>query len=115
MTEIESTISHSIATEFTATPGPRFISQGVLSGEAFRKEFLEKWFLDARSKGLKLLIDLDGGYGYAPSFLEEAFGGLARDQGISKVLETLEVKSDDQPLLRERVKNYIIESAAKKL
>jgi hypothetical protein len=113
MTEIETTTTHSIATEFTTTPGPRFISQGPWSGEAFRKELLEPWFLDARSRGSKLLIDLDGGYGYAPSFLEEAFGGLARDHGISAVLETISFKSNEEPLLRERLKKYIVESSAK--
>ena len=78
MDPAEETISHSIAQDFTRTPGPRFRSEGKFSGEEFRQEFLEKWFAEARQQGAKLFIDLDGGYGYAPSFIEEAFGGLAR-------------------------------------
>jgi len=112
MIKTEDSIVHSVALEFTATPGPRFEAQGPWSGEEFRKRLLEPWFLDASSRGIKLVIDLDGGYGYAPSFLEEAFGGLARDCGVDKVLRTVAFKSDEEPLLCDRVAKYIRESAA---
>jgi hypothetical protein len=115
MTEIENAIEHSVAREFTVTPGPRFISQGPFSGEEFRKTLLEPWFLEARARQAKLLIDLDGGYGYAPSFLEEAFGGLAREYGIKAVLNTVGFKSTEEPLLCERLTKYINESPAKRV
>ena len=103
----EKTISHSIAQDFTRTPGPRFRSEGKFSGEEFRQEFLEKWFAEARQQGAKLFIDLDGGYGYAQSFIEEAFGGLARIHGSDAVLGTLLLKSDEEPYLAERAREYI--------
>jgi hypothetical protein len=107
MDPAEETISHSIAQDFTRTPGPRFRSEGKFSGEEFRQEFLEKWFAEARQQGAKLFIDLDGGYGYAPSFIEEAFGGLARIHGSDAVLKTLLLKSDEEPYLAERAREYI--------
>ena len=113
MPVIENILTHSIATDFTRTPGPRFIVQGPSSGEQFRNEFLEPWFLEARQNGLRLRVDLDGGYGYAPSFLEEAFGGLARIYAISDVLSTIEIKTEEEPMLGERIQKYIQEARKK--
>jgi hypothetical protein len=110
MNVLEKVINHSIAREFTRTPGPRFQSEGPWSGEAFRTEQLEPWFKEAQLQGSKLFVDLDGGYGYAPSFLEEAFGGLARLYGSAKVLSGLELKSDEEPYLKDRVQKYISEA-----
>jgi len=100
-----------IAKDFTETPGPRFRIQGPYSGEAFREEVLNPRFKEAIEQQAKLLIDLDGGYGYGTSFLEEAFGGLARihkDSGL--VLSTLEFKSDEEPALLEKIPRYIREA-----
>jgi hypothetical protein len=105
-------VEHSIAREFTDTPGPRFEVQGPWSGEMFRKKHLSNWFRDAIRAGATLVVDLDGGYGYAPSFLEESFGGLARECGIERVLSTVEIRSSEQPLLEEKVRRYIRESSA---
>jgi len=108
---IENALTHNIAAEFTRTPGPRFASQGDWSGEQFRDDFLEPWFLEARQKQARLLIDLDGGYGYAPSFLEEAFGGLARKYPVEAVLSTIAIKSGEEPMLEDRIRKYIRESS----
>ena len=43
----------------------------------------------AKEKGEKLTINMDGGYGYPTSFLEEAFGGLARKYDPNEVLQML--------------------------
>ena len=107
MNVAERTLTLSIADEFTRTPGPRFRNEGKFSGEEFREEILEKRFQEARSSGAKLQIDLDGGYGYAPSFLEEAFGGLARIHGTSAVAGTLMFKSDEEPGLITDILKYI--------
>ena len=64
-----------IATEYNQTPGGRFKDEGEFSGEDFRDTLLAPKFQDAISHGEKLVVDLDGGYGYATSFLDEAFGG----------------------------------------
>lgn len=99
-----------IARDFTDTPGARYITDGEFSGESFRNELLEPKFKEALEKNEKLIIDFDGAYGYPPSFLEEAFGGLARIYGADKVLQIMVFKSQDQPNLEDKVKNYIMET-----
>ncbi len=101
-------ITISIADDFTDTPGPRYKTDGNYSGEEFREKLLEPNFLKAKGNNEKLMIDFDGGYGYLISFLEEAFGGLARIYGSDSVLETLEFKSDEEEALITKVKSYII-------
>ena len=95
-----------IAQDYTKTPGGRFITEGNFSGEDFRKRILEPKFLEAQQKGEKLTVILDGGYGYATSFLEEAFGGLARDLHDKSILN-IELISEEEPSLVEKILSYI--------
>jgi hypothetical protein len=104
----EKTVTLNVAIEFSQTPGPRFRTEGKFSGEEFRETILRQRFDLARKDGLQLQVDLDGGYGYAPSFLEEAFGGLARIYDPAVVLETLSFKSDEEPYLIEDIKENIM-------
>jgi len=76
-------IKINIAKDFTDSPGGRLISQGPDSGELFRQNFLEKHFNETNDEIIE--IDLDGVFGYPPSFLEETFGGLVRLFGIDTV------------------------------
>lgn len=87
---------------FSKTIGARFITDGPCSGQEFRENLLMPKFENLH-KGKKLLIDFDGTYGYPPSFIEEAFGGLARIFEPSKVLSGLEFKSDEEPSLIDDV------------
>ena len=96
-----------VATEFSKFPGPRYRSEGHDSGEEFRVDYLTPRFKKALEQGIRLKIDLDDAYGYATSFLEEAFGGLARDFGVQRVLKVLEFKSDDEPYLIDDIIRYI--------
>lgn len=95
-----------VATDYTKTPGGRFISEGPYSGQDFREKFLYPKFEEAIKKDEELLVDLDGGYGYATSFLEEAFGGLARQTKNPRVLD-IKIKSDDEEGLIPRIRDYI--------
>lgn len=97
----------SIAKEFTETPGPRLRNEGDFSGEQFLDEVLSPRFEKACAGGETLMIDLDGTEGYATSFLEASFGGLARKFGVRDVLSALEFKSEDEPYLVEEIKAYI--------
>ena len=110
MEAVEKTTHLQIAAEYTDTPGPRFVREGEHSGEEFREKILEPRFLQAMESKSKLLVDLDGGYGYATSFLEEAFGGLARKYSVEQVLAVLEFKSDEEPYLIDSIRKYIRES-----
>lgn len=96
----------------TTTPGARYRSDGPDSGEEYREEVLGPAFQRAFETGSTLLVDLDGTHGYATSFLEEAFGGLARIFGSEVVLRTLRFKCDDEPTLRDEIVGYIERTSA---
>ena len=97
-----------IAREYTVHPGPRYPYQGLGSGEEFREKHLKPKFEAALEAGEKLVVELDGvEFGYPTSFLEEAFGGLARDFGIPVVMETLSFRSELEPMLVEEIQGYI--------
>ena len=61
-------ITINIATDYTKTPGGRFISEGEYSGQDFREKVLKPKFLQALENNDQLTVILDGGYGYATSF-----------------------------------------------
>jgi hypothetical protein len=113
MAQVADQIIIIIAEEFANTPGARNIDEGSFSGEEFLQKALLPAFKHALKEGQTILIDLDGAEGYATSFLEEAFGGLARIYEPNKVLEILEFKSFDEPLLEDEIKLYIKEAKGK--
>ena len=84
-----------IADDFTTTPGGREIKEGPYSGEQFRKELLGPLYQKALDNGEKLIIDFDGCFGYATSFLEESFGGLVRERKEKGILNNIELISLD--------------------
>jgi len=96
-----------VAMDFSDTPGARFRSQGDFSGEEFRERILIPAVLEAKKNGEKIIIDLDGTYGYPPSFLEEAFGGLVRAYPAEDFSQIFEFITFDEPELKERIANYI--------
>ncbi len=104
---ILSKINISLAELFTDTPGSRNIVEGDFSGEQFLNEVLLPKFKEAIINNSILLIDLDNTEGYATSFLEEAFGGLTRLYNANLVIDHIDFKSDDEPLLIEEIKSYI--------
>jgi hypothetical protein len=95
-----------IAKDYTSTPGGRFKVDGQNSGEEFRLRYLDPLFSDANSREIITII-LDGSYGYPTSFLEEAFGGLARKYGATLVEERLKFISNEEPALVEEIYSYI--------
>jgi hypothetical protein len=97
-----------VATQFTRTPGPRKKSEGEFSGEEFLENILLPKFLEAQKARCALHVNLDGAIGYPTSFLEEAFGGLARTCGIEEVKLGLVVTCSDAPYILERVQRYIL-------
>lgn len=96
-----------ICNDFTDTPGARYRSEGDFSGEEFRETILIPKYEEAVKSKEQLKIELDGGYGYATSFLEESFGGLARIYEIQEVLNTLFFVSEDEPGLIDEITEYI--------
>jgi hypothetical protein len=106
-TSKEAHVIVSIARDFSETPGPRTRNEGDFSGEKFLEEVLLPQFQEALSANKTLTVDLDGTEGYATSFLEASFGGLARKFDADVILKILIVKSDDEPYLIEEIKKYI--------
>lgn len=100
-------IEINIAHDFTIAPGARNRTEGLFSGEEFREIILEPMFLLAVKNNEKITVNLDGGYGYATSFLEESFGGLARIYGVQQVLNKLIIISEDDLSLIENIQDYI--------
>ena len=96
-----------ICRDFSETPNARYRAEGPDSGEEFRESLLEPKYILARNSNQKLIINLDGAYGYPTSFLEEAFGGLARKYGSAEVADTLDFISDDEPSLIKEINGYI--------
>lgn len=95
----------SIATDFSVHPGPRYKNQGAHSGEQLRTKLAA--FL--RANPGKVVINLDGTRGMGSSFLDEAFGGLIRDEGLPKndLLKRLTFVSRIDPSYVDEIRDSI--------
>lgn len=83
-----------IAKEFNDKLGGRWIKLGPYSGEAFYNNLLQPRFKIAKEMGKELHIYMDGTKGYGSSFLDQSFGELAREFGVSDVKNTLKFHTD---------------------
>lgn len=70
-----------IADDFSPSPIGRYRTDSETSGEAFRVDLL----VPALRKYDQVTVDMDGTDGYGSSFLEEAFGGLVRNEGFTEI------------------------------
>ena len=82
----------SVARDFSRYPAGRTPKDGPNNGKKFRK--MIKPIVD---RGDHLVIHLEGTMGYGSSFLEEAFGGLVRETGMTyeEFQKQVEIVSDD--------------------
>ncbi|GAB1348305.1 hypothetical protein MASR1M107_05170 [Ignavibacteriales bacterium] len=98
-----------IAKEFSESPGPRYIREGIYSGELFRTTIFSPLVKKCMKGGVKILVDLDGTYGYGTSFLEETFGGLIRNDKfrLDELNSLFEFKSEEEPYLIDEIKQYM--------
>lgn len=87
-----------ISKDFSRFPAGRFLKDGSYSGEAFRVILAR-----ALKNNERVLVEMDGTAGYGSSFLEEAFGGLVRVEGITStdLRKKLELDSEDMSLVDE--------------
>lgn len=92
-----------ISTDFTKFPGGRLKIDGNNSAEEFRTTKIEPFFEIED----KIIIDLDEVEGFSTAFLEETFGGLVRKFGREQVLNKIEVRCTDEPLLIKEIQQYI--------
>lgn len=95
----------SIAKDFSRYPAGRFLDDGPANGELFQEKFL----IDIMKNNDTVSIELDGTRGYGSSFLEEAFGGLARKgYDPDEILKKINLISSDESLIYE-IESYIRE------
>ncbi|VVN74220.1 hypothetical protein PS708_00604 [Pseudomonas fluorescens] len=92
---------------FSEFPGPRRESIGPNSGEKFRDTVLLPAIKENPNE--IIVVDLDGTAGYGSSFLEEAFGGLLRNNvPYTKAIELCNhIISEDDESLIEEIREYI--------
>lgn len=95
----------SIAKEFSTEPAGRFPSDGPHSGERFRRELL----VPALRECQNVVVILDGVEGYGSSFLEEAFGGLVREEGYSStdIHNRIQFVSEEDESLEVEIWDYV--------
>ncbi|EOX0537650.1 STAS-like domain-containing protein [Klebsiella aerogenes] len=95
-----------IARDFSRTPFGRFVTDSPYSAEKFRKDFL----VPALKTGeQEVVVDFNGiALGVGSSFLEEAFGGLVRKEGLQKsgLRKRLVIKSE-VPFYKEQIERFI--------
>ncbi|AKM48904.1 DUF4325 domain-containing protein [Edwardsiella anguillarum] len=70
----------SIVNEFSKSPYGRYPSDGKWNGQVFRQEIL----VPALNSHDKVIVDLTGYNRYGRSFIDEAFGGLIREENFTK-------------------------------
>lgn len=92
-----------IHSDFSDSPGARYIKDGPFSGEEFFDNHLLPKFQEAIDNNEKLVIDLDGVWGYPSSFVSGSFGKLSIQFGAEKVLNTIEFISNESLTRKERI------------
>lgn len=104
-------ITINIAEQFSDMPYGRYPIDGPDNGERFRKELL----LPAVENHDVVIVEMDGVMGYGSSFLDEAFAGLYRSEGISKdvLKKKLQLKCELKYIV-ESVWQYIDEAKLEK-
>jgi len=107
------TLSLRVAQEFSITPGARYEFEGKFPGEDFRDNHLYPKLVKAIESDKVLVVDLDGTAGYGTSFLEESFGGLIRERGLSleEINSHMNLISKEEPYLIEDINEYLQEAA----
>ena len=107
---MNSLVKIDIAKDFSPVPLGRFPDDSPFNGTTFREQLL----LPALKKSPHVQVVFDGAEGFGSSFLEEAFGGLIRQEGWREadLLRQLDLISVEDPTLIEEVLSYLHEAEA---
>lgn len=99
-------IEYIVSADYSRTTGLRHCDTSDFSGEDFYHTKLNFWFKEAYKEKKEIFVVLDGGDdGYGPSFLDEAFGNLIYDFGLSIVSKYLRIEATGDPLWKEEIEN----------
>ena len=103
-----------IAKEWCAIPMGTYRHESETSGQTFREDMLHPRILNAIEKKTTLEIDLTGFLNVGPAFMEEAFGGLVRNHGLTAdtILKTIKFfpKNSEYNYAIDSVKRHIIDA-----
>lgn len=103
-----------VAMQFSPYPIGRSERDGEYSGERFRREFLVPALREATANGSRVIVNIDGVRTFGSSFLEEAFGGLVRDEGftVPQLERALRIAftKDYLGIYRDAIADYIREA-----
>lgn len=91
--------------DFSNDPGLRHEKVSGRSGEKFYHDVLNSKFYEAYTQHKKIVVNLDGTEGYAPSFLDESFGNLVYDFTLDIVEKNIEIISEEEPHWIDMIKN----------
>jgi hypothetical protein len=91
-----------VARNFSQTPGARYQTEGLYSGEEFREKVVEPLL----EEGKRVIVDLDGPPGMLNSFIEEVFGGLVRKFGSAVTRQVLPRANQKVERLEKAKKAY---------
>lgn len=105
-------IQISIAKDFSVYPGARYKRDGNHSGEQFYEEILKPKLSSIWDDPKKdVMIDLDGTFGFASSFISEVFIRVVKDFKDKAIIKKkLKFKSNDEPLLVNAILDIIDEA-----
>jgi hypothetical protein len=95
--------------EFTDTPGGRYRKHGDFSGEQFRDDLLKP----ALQENEVVILNLNGAFGFPPSFIDEAFGILIDQLGIDTVKKRLRIELSDDPVAQRKLADVYREHGKK--
>ena len=94
-------IQYKFVEEYSAYPTGR---TGEYSGKDFRERVLRDVFVANK----KINIDATGvATSFSPSFLDEAFGSLAKEYGLEYFNSTVTLFANDNPDLNEKMMFYV--------
>ncbi len=96
-------ITINIKVDFSDSPGARYRKDGPHSGEDFFELLLKPKFEEAVRNKVKLVINLDGVWGYPSSFVSGSFGKLSLEVGKDAVLSTIIFISDESEIRKNRI------------
>lgn len=108
-----SNLEVSVSRDFSDAPGARFYTDGPASGEEFYEKILKPRFEEALGLGCKLIVNMDGTYGYATSFISQSFGTLSSEYSAAVVLGVIDIVSDEDLKLKKYIESVIKEPDGK--
>jgi hypothetical protein len=93
------TIAYNFAEQFTDCPGGRYEARSEKSGEEFRKAVL----LPLIEANEHVTLNLNGVFGFPPSFLDEVFGSLVRKYGKAGLERRLTIVLTDDDVGKRNI------------